>query len=170
MASDFTSNIVEPTHANISTGCSRTPSINSARTETTEETLIGTLAFDTKPAKSESSRLKPSMSYTGHSVRASCPESLLLQRNHKLHAKGHKTPPFHYEWNRVARSNSGGRRKSSSTSADDPLSVLNDSTRFAQANYECSFCSAQEPTFKELLDHISSEHPWYDMSIHRNIR
>ncbi|KAJ2454328.1 hypothetical protein EV183_001574 [Coemansia sp. RSA 2336] len=166
MASDFTSNIAEPTHA---ISCSRTPSINSARTESTEETLIGTLAIDTKPTKSESNRLKSSISYTGHSVRSSCPESLLLQRNHKLHAKGHKTPPFHYEC-KVARSSSSGRRKSSSTSVDDPLSVLNDSTRFAQANYECSFCSAQEPTFKGLLGHISAEHPWYDISIHRNIR
>ncbi|KAJ2851796.1 hypothetical protein IWW36_000757 [Coemansia brasiliensis] len=112
------------------------------------------------------------MSYSGHhSVRASCPDSLLLQRNHKLHSKGHKTPPFYYERSRVARSNSNnGRRKSSNTSVDDPLAVLNDSTRFSQANYECSFCSAQEPTFQGLLDHISSEHPWYDLSIHRNIR
>ncbi|KAJ2780959.1 hypothetical protein H4R18_003157 [Coemansia javaensis] len=53
---------------------------------------------------------------------------------------------------------------------DDPRNVLNSAARFAQENYECSFCSWEEPTFKGLLDHIALSHPWYDLSIHRNIR
>ncbi|KAJ2763937.1 hypothetical protein IWQ57_005373 [Coemansia nantahalensis] len=53
---------------------------------------------------------------------------------------------------------------------DDPESVLSDARRFAQENYECSFCSIEEPTFQKMLHHISVAHPWYDLSIHRNIR
>ncbi|KAJ1992345.1 hypothetical protein EDC05_002843 [Coemansia umbellata] len=42
--------------------------------------------------------------------------------------------------------------------------------RFTQENYVCSFCYSEEATFQKLLHHISVVHPWYDLSIHRNIR
>ncbi|KAJ2310717.1 hypothetical protein IWW52_005336, partial [Coemansia sp. RSA 2704] len=112
-----------------------------------------------------------SMSDSGHgSARTSCPESQLLQRNQNQRRRGHKTPPFYYEHTLMRSESHGGRRKSSLTALDDPMGVLNDSTRFAQENYECSFCSIEEPTFEKLLDHISNDHPWYDLSMHRSIR
>ncbi|KAJ2518615.1 hypothetical protein H4217_003221 [Coemansia sp. RSA 1939] len=47
---------------------------------------------------------------------------------------------------------------------------LGDIRRFSQENYVCSFCHVEEPTFQHLLKHISVVHPWYDLTIHQNIR
>ncbi|KAJ2473847.1 hypothetical protein IWW56_005924 [Coemansia sp. RSA 2131] len=150
---------------------SRTPSVTSARTESSDDSLAGTLAALTGTTRGDSEHVpRSSMSDSGRSVRASCPESLLLQRNHSQRRRGRKIH-HHFETSFTRpESDNSWRRKSSTMSIDDPLDVLNDVHRFAQENYECSFCSSGEPTFQKLLHHISVSHPWYDLTMHRNIR
>ncbi|KAJ2530133.1 hypothetical protein GGH20_001980 [Coemansia sp. RSA 1937] len=109
------------------------------------------------------------MSDSGRSVRTSCPESLILQRNHSQRRRGRKVH-HHFETTFTRPESDNSWRRKSSTMSIDPLDVLNDVHRFAQENYECSFCSSGEPTFQKLLDHISVSHPWYDLTMHRNIR
>ncbi|KAJ2357714.1 hypothetical protein IWW50_001830 [Coemansia erecta] len=155
---------------------SRTSSVASARTESSDDSLSGTLAALTANKTGDCGHHVPrsSQSDSGRrSARASCPESLLLQRNHSLRSRGHKTQPTHHHYHfgsKFTRSESHNSRPSRVMAIDDPLDVLNDLGRFSQENYLCSFCSRGEPTFEKLLDHISVDHPWYDLTMHRNIR
>ncbi|KAJ2778531.1 hypothetical protein GGI15_004151 [Coemansia interrupta] len=66
------------------------------------------------------------------------------------------------------RSNSGGI-----ASADSGLpfaDVLDNRMRFYQENYECAFCRKETKTFDAMKAHIALEHPWFDLSLHQNIR
>ncbi|KAJ2559949.1 hypothetical protein EV175_000062 [Coemansia sp. RSA 1933] len=62
------------------------------------------------------------------------------------------------------------KRKAEQILANSCKPSLDDLRRFSQENYVCSFCHSEEPTFQNLLDHISVLHPWYDLSVHKNIR
>ncbi|KAJ2793368.1 hypothetical protein H4R20_006557 [Coemansia guatemalensis] len=110
-----------------------------------------------------------------YELRASCPESLLLQHNHVLsRLRGHKMHPprssdgrssVQYQLSCDKKPN-----RHSSMSVDSNDSVLEDSRRFFQENYHCSFCPNEEPTFEKLISHIEAAHPWYDLRVHRKIR
>ncbi|KAJ2157144.1 hypothetical protein GGF46_004715 [Coemansia sp. RSA 552] len=141
-------------------------SITSTRTESDDGTPPGTLTNT-----HDSVRDLRQEKFSSPAERS----TVVLQRRHSgnqrrsrggVRIRGHQTPPPHY----YSEGGVQGRRKSSGASLDDPTVVLNSSQRFAQQNYECSFCSGEEPTFQKMLDHISVAHPWYDLSIHRNIR
>ncbi|KAJ2394157.1 hypothetical protein GGI23_004796 [Coemansia sp. RSA 2559] len=62
------------------------------------------------------------------------------------------------------------KRKLEQIMASTQMPPLGDLRRFSQENYVCSFCHGEEPTFQHLLKHISVVHPWYDLTVHKNIR
>ncbi|KAJ1907689.1 hypothetical protein LPJ81_000599 [Coemansia sp. IMI 209127] len=62
------------------------------------------------------------------------------------------------------------KRKLEQIMATTRMPPLGDLRRFSQENYVCSFCHGEEPTFQHLLNHISVVHPWYDLTVHKNIR
>ncbi|KAJ1718854.1 hypothetical protein LPJ53_006266 [Coemansia erecta] len=74
------------------------------------------------------------------------------------------------------RSNSGSTATAAaaaSAAIDSGLpfaDVLDNRMRFYQENYECAFCRAETKTFDGMKAHIALEHPWFDLSLHQNIR
>ncbi|PIA15545.1 hypothetical protein COEREDRAFT_81882 [Coemansia reversa NRRL 1564] len=98
-------------------------------------------------------------------LRSSCPDSRL--RSHKMQPPRNSDgrSNAHYQLSCDKKAN-----RNSSMSVDSADNVLEDSRRFIQENYHCSFCTIEQPTFEKLLGHIEVEHPWYDLRVHRKIR
>ncbi|KAJ2614820.1 hypothetical protein H4S08_001522 [Coemansia sp. RSA 1365] len=159
----------------------RTVSNASSHTESSSDSSLANAEYNSIEGKSE---IGQNMTRTGgigtsggrrYELRTSCPESLLLQHNHALsRLRSHKMQPArnsdgrsnaHYQQSCDRRAN-----RNSSMSIDGADNVLEDSRRFIQENYHCSFCSIEQPSFERLLGHIEVEHPWYDLRIHRKIR
>ncbi|KAJ1666753.1 hypothetical protein IW140_002344 [Coemansia sp. RSA 1813] len=69
-----------------------------------------------------------------------------------------------------AKRNRRTKRKLEQLLSSTCMPPLGDIQRFSQENYVCSFCHGEEPTFQSLLKHISVVHPWYDLTVHENIR
>ncbi|KAJ1848462.1 hypothetical protein LPJ73_003966 [Coemansia sp. RSA 2703] len=111
---------------------------------------------------------------TGEPRRISRRSSSGLSSSPSSSSGGLHTPPTSGRSDVFAGKSNTVRKRSGSTGGEVSglpfADVLDNRMRFYQENYECPFCKAETKTFEQMKSHIALDHPWFDLSMHQNIR